>query len=80
LAIGIDQRIRQTAWPNQNDFIAANKNISTCMGYLDEIEAIRDLLTHFRELYRNSQTINPKVFLNEALKREALFHYETALS
>jgi hypothetical protein len=47
---------------------------------LDEIETIRDLLTHFRESYRNSQTIDPKVFLNEALKTEALFHNETALS
>jgi hypothetical protein len=67
LAIGIDRRIRQTALPNQNDFIAANKNISTCRGLLDEIEMNRDLLFHFRELNRNSQTIAQKVFLNEAL-------------
>jgi hypothetical protein len=38
------------------------------------------LLFHFREIHGNSQTIGQKVFLNEALKTEALFHYETALS
>ena len=80
LAIGVDQRIRQTALPNHNDFIAANKNIFTCLGLFDEIEIFRDLLTHFRDLRRNSQTIGQKVFLNEALKTEALFHNETALS
>jgi hypothetical protein len=47
---------------------------------LNEIETIRDLLFHFREFNRNSQTIAQKVFLNEALKTEALFHFETALS
>jgi hypothetical protein len=34
--------------------------------------------THFREFRKNSQTIDLKVFLNEALKTEALFHNETA--
>jgi hypothetical protein len=80
LALGIHKRIRQTTLPNHNDFIAADKNRFTCMGLFDEIEAFRDLLTHFREFNRNSQTIDLKVFLNEALKIEVLFHNETALS
>ena len=78
LAIVIDKASRQTALLNHNDFIAANKNIFTCVCSLDEIDFFRDLLIHFREFLRNSQTIDLKVFLNEALKIEALFHNETA--
>jgi hypothetical protein len=67
LAIGIDMTSGQTFLLHHNDFIAANTNIFTCMGLFNEIEIIRDLLTHFREFHRNSQTIDQKVFLNEAL-------------
>jgi hypothetical protein len=67
LAIGIDKTSRQTALRNHNDFIAANKNIFTCPGLYYEIGIAGDLLSHFMESCGNSQTIEQKVFLNEAL-------------
>ena len=79
MAIDREKRVWQTALPNHNDFISASKNISACRELLDEIEKIRDLLFHFRELNKNSQIIGQKVFLNEALRTEVLFHHETAL-
>lgn len=38
------------------------------------------VLYYFMDFVDNSQTIDYKVFLNEALKSEALFHNETVLS
>jgi hypothetical protein len=32
---------------NHDDFIAANKNIFTCMGLFDEIDVFRDLFIPF---------------------------------